>query len=142
MYHDRGIFLWLVCEVHGYRPRLGVRSCWILTVRFIYGDSQDKVKFIFHNPKKESVPIREWATHSHDGNARLDRTIDGDIIRIQEERNRSDITICHGFFQSTGLMKLSTGGEEPLVNEKRCNNCGHTVKERCNFCTSCGFRLI
>ena len=142
MYHDRGIFLWLVCEVHVSRPRLDVRSCWILTARFIYGDSQDQVKFIFHNPKKWSEPIREWATHSHDGNARLDRTIDGDIIRIQEERNRSDITICHGFFQSTGLMKLSTGGEEPSVNEKRCNNCGHTVKERWNFCTSYGFILI
>ena len=87
MYPDRGIFLWQVGEVHGSRPRLGVRSCWILTGRFIYGDSQDKVKFIFRNPKKWSEPIREWATHSHDGNSSLDRTIDGDIIRILEERN-------------------------------------------------------
>ena len=89
-----------------------------------------KLNSFFIIRKKWSDPIREWATHSHDGNARLDRTIDDDIIHIQEERNRSDITICHGFFQSTGLMKLSTGGEEPSVNEKRCNNCRQTVKER------------
>ncbi len=142
LYPENGVFLRQVGEVHGSRPRLGMPSGRILTVSFISDDSQDTVEFIVHNPEKWSEAIEEWATHAHDGNARLDRTIDDDIIRIQEERNRSDITISHGLFQSTGLRKFSPGIEEPSMNEKTCNKCGNTVKEGSNFCTSCGFRLI
>ena len=141
LYPENGVFLWQVGEVHGSRSRLGMPSGRILTVSFISDDSQDTVEFIVHNPEKWSKAIEEWATHDHDGNARLDRTIDDDIIRIQEERNRSGITISHGFFHTTGFRKFSPGIEEPSVNEKTCNKCGNTVKEGSNFCTSCGFRL-
>ena len=87
LYPENGVFLSQVGEVHGSRPRLGTRSGRILTVSFISDDSQDTVEFIVNNPEKWSEAIEEWATHAHDRNARLDRTIDDDIIRIREERN-------------------------------------------------------
>ena len=143
MYPDGGIFLRQVGEAHGSRPRLGVLSGRILTVEFTSDDSQDSVEFIVENPEKWSKAIKEWATHSHDRNAGIDRTIDDDLIGNREEKNRSDITISHGFFQSiTGFRKFGSGIEEHSMNEMRCNNCGNTVKDGSNFCTSCGCRLI
>ena len=143
MYPDRGVFLWQVGEVHGSRPRLGVRSGRILTVEFTSDDSQDSVEFIVDNPEKWSKAIKEWATHAHDRNVGIDRTIDDDLIRNREEKNRSDITLSHGFFESiTGFRKFGSGSEEHSMNEKRCSNCGSSVKEGSNFCTSCGCRLI
>ena len=143
MYPDRGVFLWQVGEVHGSRPRLGVRSGRILTVEFTSDDSQDSVEFIVDNPEKWSKAIKEWATHAHDRNVGIDRTIDDDLIRNREEKNRSDITLSHGFFESiTGFRKFDSGGEEYSMNEKRCNNCGNAVKEGSHFCPSCGGRLI
>ena len=122
MYPDRGIFLWQVGEVHGSRPRLGVRSGRILTVEFTYDGSQDTVEFIVDNPEKWSKTIKEWATHAHDRNAGIDRTIDEDLIRNREEKNRSDITLSPEFFESiTGFRKFDSGGEEHSMNEKRCN---------------------
>ena len=66
MHPDSSVFLWQVGEVHGSRPRLGVRSGRILTVEFTSDDSQDSVEFIVENPEKWSKAIKEWATHSHD----------------------------------------------------------------------------
>ncbi|MHB8359091.1 MAG: zinc ribbon domain-containing protein [Thermoplasmataceae archaeon] len=143
VYPDRGIFLWQVGEVHGSRPRLGVRSGRILTVEFKYDGSQDSVEFIVDNPEKWSKAIKEWATHAYDRNVGIDRTIDDDLIRNREEKSRSDITLSHGFFESiTGFRKFGSGDKEHSMNEKRCNNCGSSVKEGSNFCTSCGCRLI
>ena len=89
MYPDRGIFLWQFGEVHGSRPRLGVRSGRILTIEFTYDGSQDSVEFIVDNPEKWSKGIKEWATHSHDRNAGFDRTIDDDLIGNLREKSRS-----------------------------------------------------
>ena len=140
---DRGVFLWQVGEVHGSRPRLGVRSGKILTVEFKYDGYQDTVEFIVDNPEKWSKTIKEWATHAHDRNAGIDRTIDDDLIRNREEKSRSDITLSHGFFESiTRFRKVGSGGEEHSIDEKRCNNCGNAVKEGSHFCPSCGGRLI
>ena len=131
MYSGRSVFLWQVSEVHGSRPRLGVRLGRILTVEFTRDGSHDSVEFIVDNPEKWSKVMKEWTTYAPNGNAGIDKTIDDDLIRNREEKSRSDIMLSHGFFESiTGFRKFGSGSEEHTMNEMRCNNCGNTVKER------------
>ncbi len=83
----------------------------------------DSVEFFIDIPEGWSKALNERTQHSHDRNASIDRTIDVDLIRNREKRNRSDIMISIDFFQIVmALRKFGPGGKEHSVNEIRGNN--------------------